>query len=53
MTELILDASAILALLNQETGAEVVQAALAYAKVSTVNLAEVVTRLSLMGMPPE
>ncbi|MBE0685731.1 MAG: type II toxin-antitoxin system VapC family toxin [Anaerolineaceae bacterium] len=50
MTELILDASSILALLNSETGAEIVQQALPEAKISTVNLAEVVTRLTLIGM---
>ena len=50
MTELILDASSILALLNSEKGAEIVQQALPDAKISTVNLAEVVTRLTLIGM---
>ena len=51
MSRVILDASAILALLNQEEGAERVTPFLADAVISTVNLAEVVTRLALAGMP--
>jgi PIN domain nuclease of toxin-antitoxin system len=53
MTDLILDASSILALLNQETGAKIVQQALPNVKISTVNLAEVITRLTLIGMSVE
>ena len=53
MSEIILDASAILTLLNQEPGADIVQQALPDAKVSSVNLAEVVTRLNLIGMQTE
>lgn len=51
MSRIVLDASALLALLNQEDGAERVAPLLADAVISTVNLAEVVTRLALAGMP--
>lgn len=51
MVEYVLDASALLALLNAETGADLVQDFLPDASISTVNLAEVVTRLSAVGMP--
>ena len=51
MANYVLDASALLALLNAETGAELVQDFLPDASISTVNLAEVVTRLSAVGMP--
>jgi ribonuclease VapC len=51
MSKVVLDASALLALLNAEKGAEVVQELLPEAIISTVNLAEVVTRLSAVGMP--
>ena len=50
MSEVVLDASAILALLNDEKGADIVQSSLPDAVISTVNLAEVVTRLNLIGM---
>jgi ribonuclease VapC len=51
MNKVVLDASALLALLNNEAGAKVVQGLLPEAIISTVNLAEVVTRLSAVGMP--
>lgn len=51
MHDYVLDASALLALLNAEKGAELVQDLLPDAIISTVNLAEVVTRLSAVGMP--
>jgi PIN domain nuclease of toxin-antitoxin system len=51
MNRAVLDASAILALLNDETGTKMVQDALPGALVSAVNLAEIVTRLALLGMP--
>ena len=51
MNKCVLDASAIFALLNDESGAGMVQELLPVAVVSTVNFAEVVTRLSLLGMP--
>ena len=51
MNNCVLDASAILTLLNDEAGARTVQELLPDAIVSAVNYAEVVTRLSLLGMP--
>ena len=53
MSKVVLDASALLALLNSETGADKVRELLPDALISTVNLAEVTTRLSLLGMPGE
>ncbi|MEJ2265108.1 MAG: type II toxin-antitoxin system VapC family toxin [Anaerolineales bacterium] len=50
MSEHVLDASALLALLNAEKGAHLVQELLPQAVISTVNLAEVVTRLTAIGM---
>jgi len=47
----VLDASALLALLNAEKGSDLVLDSLSQSVISTVNLAEVVTRLSLHGMP--
>jgi ribonuclease VapC len=47
----VLDASAVLALLNEEEGAEIVEARLAESSISAVNLVEVGTRLSDAGMP--
>lgn len=47
----VLDASALLALLNSEEGTALVQDLLPQSVISTVNLAEVVTRLSFLGMP--
>jgi ribonuclease VapC len=52
MTRAVLDASAVLALLQKEPGAERVESAIAAgASMSTVNLAEVVSKLSEHGMP--
>jgi len=51
MSKVVLDASAILALLNDETGAAQVQAALPGSIISSVNYSEVVARLSILGMP--
>jgi ribonuclease VapC len=53
MSKYVLDASAILALLNEETSADKVESVLPFALVSAVNLAEVITRLSLVGMPED
>lgn len=47
---MVLDASALLALINAEPGAATVAAALADAAIGTVNLAEVVTRLIELGI---
>ena len=51
MSEYVLDASAVLALLNHEDGAETVQELLPRAVISTVNISEIVTRLVAKGMP--
>jgi PIN domain nuclease of toxin-antitoxin system len=51
MRKVVLDASAPLALLNAGKGANIVQELLPQASISTVNLAEVVTRLSAVGLP--
>lgn len=51
MNRVVLDASAVLALLNDEVGAKKVQESLPGAMISSVNFAEVVTRLTLLGMP--
>lgn len=50
-TEVVLDASAILALLGGERGFEKVQAVLPCAIASAVNVAEVVGKLAERGMP--
>jgi PIN domain nuclease of toxin-antitoxin system len=49
----VLDASAVLALLHKEPGADTVAEKLPNAVISTVNLAEVVTKLVDAGMPLE
>lgn len=51
MTEVVLDASALLALLNDEAGAVKVAEVLAGARMSSVNLAEVVSHFIYAGMP--
>ena len=51
MNRVVLDASAVLALLNDEVGAKIVQESLPGSIISSVNFAEVVTRLTLLGMP--
>ncbi len=48
--EVVLDASAILAIINQEPGAEVVLSVLDHAIINTVTLAEVITKLADWGM---
>lgn len=48
-----LDASALLALLQQEPGADVVAALLSRCVISAVNLSEVVAKLTDHGMPAE
>lgn len=53
MSSVVLDASAILALLNEEPGGDVVQEALAGAVVGAVNLSEVIAKLIENGMPEE
>jgi ribonuclease VapC len=51
MSNYVLDASALLALLNAEDGSDLVLRCLPQSIISTVNLAEVVTCLSKLGMP--
>ena len=54
MQNYVLDASALLALLNQEQGSERVASCIANgAVISTVNLSEVVAKLSDAGVPEE
>jgi len=49
--EVVIDASALLALLNAELGADVVAEALPQGVISAVNLSEVVAKLCDAGMP--
>jgi PIN domain nuclease of toxin-antitoxin system len=51
MSEVVLDASAVLALLNQESGSEAVSQLLDRAAISTVNLSEVIAKLAEAGVP--
>ena len=51
MNKVVLDSSALMALLNQETGASFVAENLADSAISAVNLSEVVTKLCTKGMP--
>lgn len=53
MSKGVLDASAALALLNREPGSEVVESMIPGAAISTVNLSEVVAKLSEKGMPED
>lgn len=53
MSETVLDASALLALLLDEPGAAKVADAVADARMSSVNYAEVVSHFIHAGMPPE
>ncbi len=53
MNSILLDASALLCLINQEPGADKVAAVLDNASISTVNLAEVYSKLHEAGMPEE
>jgi len=50
-SEAVLDASAVLALLNREPGHEQVSAVLPAALIGTVNLAEVISKLCERGVP--
>jgi len=51
VTEVVLDASAVIALLQQEPGSDVVRMRLEGAAISAVNLSEVVAKLAEAGMP--
>ncbi len=52
MSSAVLDASAVMAFLNGEPGADLVAEVLAESIISTVNLAEVVGNLAKQGMDP-
>ena len=53
MSEILLDASALLALVKQETGAEHVMAEIEHAAINIINLTEVVTKLFDAGLSTE
>jgi PIN domain nuclease of toxin-antitoxin system len=53
MSEVVLDASAILALLNKEPGSDEVLKCIGKAAMSTVNLSEVIAKLADAGIPEE
>ena len=53
MSEVVLDASALLALLRAETGANMVAEAIADARMFSVNYAEVISHFIHAGMPAE
>lgn len=53
MSDIVLDASAVLALVNSEPGADIVTAHLANASISAVNFAEAFSRLSDFGLTRE
>lgn len=53
MTEYVLDASALLALVNEEAGADRVRPLMARSIMSAVNLCEVVHKLRRRGLPVE
>ena len=51
MADIVLDASAVLALMQAEPGSDVVAATLPGALLGIINLAEVLTKLHVAGMP--
>jgi PIN domain nuclease of toxin-antitoxin system len=51
VSEVVLDASAVLALLKQETGSEQVATYIPQAAISSVNYSEVVAKLADAGVP--
>jgi len=53
VSEFVLDASAVLALLNQETGSEEILQLIDNAAISTVNLSEVIAKLAEAGIPED
>jgi PIN domain nuclease of toxin-antitoxin system len=53
MSAVVLDASALLALLRGEAGGKKVEGALAEARMSVVNMAEVASHYSKLGMPDD
>ncbi|MBW4644434.1 MAG: type II toxin-antitoxin system VapC family toxin [Goleter apudmare HA4340-LM2] len=53
MSEVVVDTSAVLALLNQETGSEEILQLIDNAAISSVNLSEVIVKLAEAGIPEE
>jgi ribonuclease VapC len=53
VSEIVLDASALIAVLREEPGAAAVEAVLDHAAISTVNLSEVQAKLVERGTPAE
>lgn len=53
MIKYVLDASCLLALINEENGSDIVQKALPGSVISAVNVSEVVTVLTRIGIPHE
>ncbi|WP_347178899.1 type II toxin-antitoxin system VapC family toxin [Roseofilum capinflatum] len=53
MSEVVVDASAILALLNQEKGSEEVTRFIGKAAISSVNLSEVIAKLAELNIPED
>ncbi|NET58760.1 MAG: type II toxin-antitoxin system VapC family toxin [Symploca sp. SIO2E6] len=53
MSRVVVDASAVLALLNQENGSEEIARFIGNAVISTVNLSEVIAKLADAGIPEE
>jgi PIN domain nuclease of toxin-antitoxin system len=53
MNKVVIDASAILALLNQEKGSEEIAKYIDQAVISTVNLSEVIAKLAEAGIPED
>jgi PIN domain nuclease of toxin-antitoxin system len=53
VTDVVLDASALLALLRNEEGADKVEGVLAAARMSVVNMAEVASHYAKLGMPDD
>ncbi len=51
MSDVVLDASALLAILNEETGADKVAPFIPGASINTVNFSEVIAKLAENGMP--
>jgi ribonuclease VapC len=53
LSEIVLDASALMAVLREESGSEAVEPVLAEAVIGAVNLSEVYAKLAERGMPDE
>ena len=51
MLKFLLDSSALMALINNEPGADIIKERLAYCSISSVNVAETFTKLIRKGIP--